>query len=430
MTQLDSTPFLPNSRLAPAQRLRRLIRRPAFVLASALVVAAPGCREDAESPTAPEAGPTLHITPAHVLSFHQVSGGWVHTCGVTTDNWAYCWGDRGFGQLGDGTSDIHPRLTPVAVLGGLHFRQVSAGGTHTCGVTTDNRAYCWGANSLGQLGDGTTTMRFAPVAVMGGLRFAQVDAGIFHTCGLSYPDRRAYCWGSNSAGQLGDGSVSNRAAPVAVLGGRQFHQVSAGESHTCGVTSTSKPFCWGRNQFGQLGDSTTTTRLIPVSVAGGRQFRQMDAGWTFTCAVTSGDRAFCWGQGRYGQLGNGKTGRRLWPGAVAGGLSFERVTAGWRHACGETTANRAYCWGLNNTGALGVGTSSGPELCNTVPCSSKPVGVLGGLYFRQLSAGQVHTCGKTPADVAYCWGANSSGTVGDGTTDNRLTPTPVAGPTE
>jgi alpha-tubulin suppressor-like RCC1 family protein len=387
------------------------------------VVAALGCREDAESPTAPELKPALTATAPSALAFRQVSAGG-SSCGVTTDNRAYCWGSNSVGQLGDGTTT--QRLTPVAVAGGLLFRQVAAGYGQTCGVATDNRAYCWGRNFDGELGDGTTTMRPAPVAVVGGLNFVQVDAGVRHTCGLSYPDRRAYCWGSNAYGQLGDGTTTNRLTPVAVMGGRQFRHVSAGEFHTCGVTSTYQTFCWGRNQHGELGDSTTTTRLIPVPVAGGRQFRQVDAGWSHTCAVSTADRVSCWGQGRYGQLGIGKTGRRLWPGAVAGGLTFQRVTAGWRHTCGETTLNRAYCWGLNNAGQLGNGTTSGPEDCNTLVCSTKPVAVLGGLYFGQVSAGVSGTCGKTPANVAFCWGVP----VGDGTFEIRTTPTPVAGPTE
>src|SRR5207247_1798389 len=132
----------------------------------AIVVAALGCRENAESPTAPEAGPTLDITPALVLSFRQVSAGGLHTCGVTTSNVAYCWGANGHGQLGDGTITLRSR--PVAVAGGHSFRQVSTGDRHTCGLTTDNRVYCWGFNIAGQLGDGTTTDRLRPTAVAGG----------------------------------------------------------------------------------------------------------------------------------------------------------------------------------------------------------------------------------------------------------------------
>jgi alpha-tubulin suppressor-like RCC1 family protein len=323
---------------------------------------------------------------------------------------------------------VTDRLTPVAVLGGLSFRQVSAGHGHTCGVTTTDRAFCWGWNGFGQLGDGTATQfRLTPVAVAGGLAFAQVDAGTYHTCGVTTAARHAYCWGYNLYGQLGDGTTAQRLTPVVVRGGRQFRQVSAAGFHTCGVTTTDRAFCWGWNRYGQLGDSTEVgSRLYPVPVAGGRRFRQVaaggiDAASEHTCGVTTGGRAFCWGNGTRGQLGNGKAYLSFWPRRVAGMLSFERVTAGGFHTCGETTDNRAYCWGDNGYGPLGDGTDTQ---------RLTPVAVVGGRYFTQLSAGGFHTCGRTPGDVAYCWGANTYGELGDGTTTNRLTPVPVAGSTE
>ncbi len=346
-----------------------------------------------------------------------MSGGGVHTCGVTTDNRAYCWGHNLFGQLGDGTTT--DRLTPVAVAGTLRFRQVSARAGVTCGVTTDYRVYCWGNNSSGQLGDGTQyTDRLTPVPVAGGRQFRQVDAGSYHTCGVSYPDSRAYCWGWNTSGQLGNGTVAvnlYRLTPVAVAGTLPFRQVSAGYHHTCGVTTDNRAFCWGSNISGQLGDSSTASqRLTPSRVAGTRRFRQVDAGRLHTCAVTTYDRAFCWGDGRTGQIGDGKTHLSFWPRAVAGGLSFERVSTGGYHTCGETTGNRAYCWGYNSSGELGDGTTTR---------RLTPVAVAGGLFFSQVSAGHGHTCGRTPAAVAYCWGGNP----GDGTNTDRLTPVPVAG---
>ena len=172
MTHISRIPPLPEPPPRRGGPVRRLIRRLAPVLAPALLVAALGCREDAESPTAPEPGPALKTTQAQTLPFRQVSAG---TCGVTPDHRAYCWGDNFLGQLGDGTTT--DRLTPVAVAGGLRFREVSTGFVHTCGVTPDDRAYCWGLNASGQLGDGTTTNRLTPVAVAGGLRFRQVTAG-------------------------------------------------------------------------------------------------------------------------------------------------------------------------------------------------------------------------------------------------------------
>jgi alpha-tubulin suppressor-like RCC1 family protein len=404
---------------------------------SALLLAALACRDETTAPTeAPTPVPETSVVAASALAFYQLSSGGSrtaygdHACGVTTDNRAYCWGNNYFGQLGSGTK-TGPELCetpygpvacstrPVLVNGAHSFRQVSAGGYHTCGVTTDYHAYCWGSNFTGQLGDGTTTTRLTPVPVVGDLRFRQVDAGFLFTCGVTYSDNRAYCWGANTSAQLGDRSTTTRLRPVAVTGARSFRQVSAGGWHACAVTTSDVAYCWGRNNEGQVGDSTTVkTRYQPVRVEGTRLFRQIDAGLQHTCGVTTDFRAFCWGDGRQGQIGNGNRYISYWPRAVAGGLSFRRVTAGFDHTCAETTTSRAYCWGWNSYGALGDGTTT---------LRPKPVAVTGGLWFAQVSAGNEYTCGKTPTNVAYCWGWNRDGFVGDGTTTNRLTPTKVAG---
>ncbi|HEV2085429.1 MAG TPA: hypothetical protein VGR09_10120 [Gemmatimonadales bacterium] len=395
------------------------------VLALSMVVGALGCREDPTAPAGQEPGAVL-ATATAALAFYQVSAGsYEHTCGVTMDNRAYCWGQNSEGQLGDGTTT--QRLRPVAVAGTLRFHQISAGFSSTCGVTTDYRAYCWGVNDLGELGDGTTTQRLRPVPVVGGHRFRQVETSFEHACGVSYPDNRVYCWGWNSEGQLGNGTHTGpqtgyygpySATPVPVVGTLAFRQVSAGYYHTCGVTTDYRAFCWGLNNRGQVGDSSTAWRRVrPTRVAGMRQFRQLDADRDYTCAVTTGYRAFCWGYGPAGQLGNGKPGPSRWPKAVAGGLSFERVTAGAFHACGETTLNRAYCWGSQP--GIGDGTDTSQPT---------PVAVFGGHSFSQVSAGGYHTCGRTPSAVAYCWGAGLQGQLGSGSATNSSTPVPVASP--
>jgi alpha-tubulin suppressor-like RCC1 family protein len=207
-----SSPTAPQP--APATPARRLDR---LTLGAALVLmATPGCREDAQSPSDPEPGPALTLVSSAALSFLQVSPGLFHTCGVTTDHPAFCWGQNADGQLGDGSS--RNEFDPIAVAGGLHFLQVSAGVTHSCGVTTDNRAYCWSRNLSGRLGNGTMPSSLRPVAVAGGYRFRLVSAGDLHTCGVALSDR-ALCWGSNMHGQAGDGiMVTERKAPVAVVG--------------------------------------------------------------------------------------------------------------------------------------------------------------------------------------------------------------------
>lgn len=395
--------------------------------ASVLLLAAVGCTGDSTSPadSTPVASPAAAAT-ATPLAFWQISGGSSHTCAVTTDFVPYCWGWNASGQLGVGTvtgPDACPNAQPcskkpVAVLGGHRFRQVSASTYHSCGVTPDFHAWCWGNGEKGDLGNGATQQATTPVVVAGGLLFRAVATGFDFTCGVSYPDNRAYCWGYNNLGQLGDGTLTNRLAPVPVLGGLRLAQITAGASHACAVTTDDRAFCWGSNQSGQLGDSTSVgKRTRPVAVVGGRHYQQIGAGAHHTCAVTTGDRAFCWGDGRSGQLGNGKTFLSFWPRAVSGGLSLRRISGGVSHTCAETTDSRAYCWGI----VLGDSNAWGTQALT-------PVAVAGGLHFAQLDAGGLYTCGKTPAGVGYCWGENLYGQLGNGTSgDPATTPVPVAG---
>ena len=390
------------------------------VLAAGVALATLGCGDDAASPAAPTPVESPAAAATAALSILQVSAGDEYlTCAVTTDNRAWCWGTNSAG-LGDGSS--FESTHPVAVAGGLRFRQVSSGLRHACGVTTENRAYCWGNNADGELGDGTRVSRPTPVPVAGGRLFRQVEAGSFHTCGLT-TENRAFCWGSGNQGQIGDGTANDRLVPRAVAGGRVWRLVSGGFLHTCAITTADQAFCWGRNEVGQLGDGSESNdrRLSPTPVAGGRLFRQLSAGFDHTCAVTRTARAYCWGGGGIGQIGDGKTiQQRREPRAVVGGLTFDRVTAGVFHTCGETTTNLAYCWGSNTYGGLGTGTAGAPVLT--------PAAVAGGLHFSQLSGGGFYTCGVTPGSVAYCWGRNLGSALGDGTRTDRHAPTRVSAP--
>ena len=404
--------------------MKNIGRTLAPTLAGGLLVIALGCREDAESPTDPESAasaPSLSTTSIP-RSFRMVSAGSLRSCGVTTGNRAYCWGQNGDGILGDGTT-TNPRMRPALVAGGLLFRQVSVGGNHICGVTTDDRAYCWGYNFSGQLGDGTITMRTMPVPVLGGHLFSSVRAGGSHTCGVTL-SKKAFCWGRNSEGQLGDSSgLNRRQRPVPVAGGLTFRQVVAGNGHTCAVTTGDKAYCWGYGAQGQIGDGKIVERHWPKAVAGGLSFRQVAAGGVHSCGVTRDDRAYCWGDNFDGRIGDGTTTTRLKPVAVADGLRFSVVSPGGVHTCGVTLADRAYCWGNNTVGQLGDGTTTH---------RSAPVAVAGGHQIDLVSAGvgsdHSHTCGLTTGDKAYCWGYNGNGQLGDGTTIDRLTPVAVIGP--
>jgi alpha-tubulin suppressor-like RCC1 family protein len=404
-------------------RVVQLTRR----LAPALIVAALGCREDAQSPTAlgPEPA-SLDIGTAQALAFARVSTGGSHSCGVTTDNRAFCWGANLHGQLGNGTSDgvDHPR--PIAVAGGLRFLLVDAGATHTCGVSTDNRAYCWGDNSRGSLGLGSDTgpeicpdveipCSTLPVGVAGGRLFRQVSASTWYTCGVNLADR-VFCWGT------GDGLANYPFLPQRVGDGLRFRQVSAKVHHICGVTTDSRAYCWGDNTAGQLGDGTEVSKPQPVPVVGGLLFRQVSVGGDLTCGVTTNDRTFCWGTNRRGQLGIGTADPEPHPRPVrvAGGIEFRRVEASGQNTCGLTAENLVYCWGDNRVGQFGDGTTTKALL---------PVPAAGERRFRQLGMSGASACGVNPFDRAFCWGLNGSGQLGDGTTTQRLSPVRVVGPT-
>jgi alpha-tubulin suppressor-like RCC1 family protein len=177
-----------------------------------------------------------------------------------------CWGYNDNGQLGNGAASSFIAVNPVAVAGTRQYLQVSAGGDHTCAVTTTDKAYCWGSGRNGEIGDGKTYSRFTPRAVAGGLSFDRVSAGSAHTCGET-TGNRAYCWGLNENGQIGDGTYySPRLTPTAVSGGLIFKQVDAGAWHTCGVASGSAAWCWGDDSESQLGNAEYWSSPSPIPV--------------------------------------------------------------------------------------------------------------------------------------------------------------------
>jgi alpha-tubulin suppressor-like RCC1 family protein len=389
-----------------------------------------GCGTDTDAPTGP-ATPPSPATATATLVFRQISAGDRHTCGVTTDNRAYCWGLDSTGQLGDGGTANRGR--PTLVAGGLRFIEVYAGGNHTCGISTTNRAYCWGANNSGQVGDGTTTERHQPVAVANG-SFVQIRAGYRHTCAVN-ASNVAFCWGDNTWGQLGDNSKTRRLKAVRVAGTVHFLRLTAGAIHSCGIGTDNHGYCWGKNGFGELGDGTVATRLKPTAVAGGRSWRQIWAGSSFlvkqtrsfTCGVTTDKHAFCWGDNATGQLGVGNPFGSPVPEAVSGGRTFAAITAGLGHACAITTSDlwntsaHAYCWGNDANNQLGNGAGGGTLY--------DPSAVAGGLPLTWVAAGAMHTCALTGAGQAYCWGGDGWGQLGNGEGEQQNTsPMPVVGP--
>ena len=252
-------------------------------------------------------------------AFTTVSAGAAHTCAVATAGDVYCWGSGAGGRLGNGGAGTIS-LTPVKVAGGLSFAAVSAGVDHSCGITTAADAYCWGSNALGKLGDGSVVQASTPRLVAGGLKFTAISVGEQHSCGIA--GGSVYCWGDHSRGQLGTGSPqSARNTPTAVASAVTFVAISAGGFHTCAIASDAKAYCWGDNSNGELGDGNIpfpTYRNVPSAVAGGLTFKSIAVGGGqiggdfyyyysspggHSCGVTTGGVTYCWGSNLLGELG-------------------------------------------------------------------------------------------------------------------------------
>lgn len=376
---------------------------------------------------APSASTTLALTvtpPGVPPAFKSVVAGGALSCALTTTGVAYCWGNNRSGQVGNGALS-GPVVTPTAVTGGLTFESLTlpGAGVYACGLRGDGSAYCWGGNPSGQLGDGSfDTERPTPTAVGGGLKFVSLSAGGVHTCGLT-ADSVAHCWGDNTSGTFGDGTVTASTTPVVAAPGLRLESVVAGGLYGCGLTSAGAAYCWGNGMVGQLGSGGNTNTLTPVAVSGGITFSSMTVGILDACGLTATGEAYCWGYNLYGDVGDGTTTQRSVPTPVAGGLHFTALRVGFEHTCGLVAGGTAYCWGYNETGAIGDGTSSH---------RSTPTPVAGGLKFHSVSIGDFHGCGITKivggTNDIYCWGDNRAGQLGDGTTTPSTTPRQVLWP--
>ncbi|HYR31222.1 MAG TPA: Ig-like domain-containing protein [Gemmatimonadales bacterium] len=356
---------------------------------------------------------TAAITVAPVQLVAPTAGGH-HTCARTNGGAIYCWGRDLYGQLGSGFVSVAPEAAPIPVASTSRYSAVGAGENHTCAVDQSGAAFCWGNNAASQLGSsGGPSANPVPSAVTGGHAFRTLVAGDRHSCGLG-TDSVTYCWGANDAGQLGDSSPgSGGPNPVRVAAPHPFVLLAAGGVHSCAV-SAALAYCWGGNASGELGDGTDSTRRSPVVVRDVVEWLDVTAGTNHTCGRVIDYSARCWGKNDHGQLGTGQAdslARR--PVVVSGGRSWIMLAAGGAHTCGIASDTLAYCWGANGSGQLGD---------SSFLDRPAPVPVHGGIHFSWITAGDAHTCAFSTTAAVYCWGDNGDGQLGDHTTTARPAP--------
>lgn len=365
----------------------------------------------------------------------SVAAGREHGCSLANGT-VYCWGQNTYGELGTtavatGTQSQTPVRTDnvIGTTSGYAATKLSAGKNHNCAIV-NGRIFCWGANSTGQIGTNDTGDKPVPITPSGfvGHKGAtDVSAGLNHSCGIV--NGTAYCWGDNTYGQLGRGTASavpaTSAQPVN-LPGQYFTAISAGTDHTCGI-SNSTVYCWGRNNTYQIGDNTTTQRNNPtaLNIGSGSAATSISVGNGFSCAVVDG-KAWCWGTNASGQIGRssaptiGGTQNTPVQVNVPATSVFTDIEAGDNFVCGIINGY-ANCWGDNTSGQLGRGTTGYTATQYQVVRVNAPVN---GKNTTSLSVGDTHAC-SVSNHLAYCWGNNTNGKLGNNSTTASNIPVPV-----
>jgi hypothetical protein len=343
---------------------------------------------------------------------HRIAAGANFTCVLDATGAAWCWGGNADGQLGDGGTTN--RLTAVAVTGGHTFRAISAGGTSVCGLKDAGEVFFWG-RLLGTSSTSSTPVRsFA-------LLLQSLDVSDRHACGLS-TEGVASCWGVNDYRQLGRVDPTPQPEPVAVVTEHRFASLSVSARTSCGITSVGESYCWGVYQHTDLSAYfTESPRRIP---ADGR-FSSVVPGYDHACGIQTDGSTSCWNKNTLGQLGTGTRNDALTPATIAGGVQMRALalmrgytTIGF-FTCGIATDDAPYCWGASNSGQ--IGSRDATERCSTLggvvlTCSTSPKRVAGGLAASAIVAGDLHACVITRDKKIYCWGGNSNGQLGNGST--------------
>jgi alpha-tubulin suppressor-like RCC1 family protein len=344
-----------------------------------------------------------------------VSAGASFTCALDGSKQISCWGTNGTGQLGDGTTT--GRTSPTPLSGGIaDWTAVDVGNNHACALRQDGSLYCWGTNTRGQIGDGTTTNATAPTLVDAG-PWLSVSAGSEFTCAVK-GDHTVWCWGLDSSRQLGDGKTTNSPLPVQDKTlATDWATVSAGNAYACGVKLDGTRWCWGTNALGQGGDTTATALQQPTKADLLTTWAGVEAGDFAACARKTDGTLWCWGDGSLGQTAQpGAEAPLLTPTQVGTDADWTALTGGLRFACGLRSQGRLFCWGSATRAALGVGYTSD---------RSDPTPVGTATDWAEVRVQLDDGCALRSNGDLHCWGRNVSGELGDGTTTTRPTPVPI-----
>ena len=387
----------------------------------------------------------------NTTAWSQISNGQFHTCAIrSSDSQIFCWGNNSNSQIGNNTNTRTRTQIWLPTSGGWYNTQwssVASGTTLSCAIrSSDSRIFCWGEGYSGALGSGSQTGQNIPTALTSTgswdvTAWSQISALNTHVCAIQTSDSTIYCWGNNAGGKLGDGTTAAKTVPTALGGGfsaTAWSSVSAGQNGTCAIRSSdSRIFCWGVNTYGQLGDGTLVNKNVPTALSstGGwdvTAWSAVSTGGSHTCAIRSSDsQIFCWGNGGVGRLGTGSSTDSSTPVALGGGFSgtaWSALFVGFGQTCAiRSSDSYLFCWGYNGNGELGDGTTTN----RTSPTALSSTGGWNTTSWSAVSIGvRANTCAIRSTDQRiFCWGYNYNGAVGDNSTTTRTSPTELFGNT-
>ncbi len=381
-----------------------------------------------------------------------IANGSSHSCALLADKTVSCWGANGVGQLGNGTTEN--ASIPQAVTGLSNVIAIAAsatvvlmspsagleGGRHSCALLNDGTVWCWGENSWHQLGPKAPSSQIcdepcSPIPVAVELNnVVAIATGGAHSC-ARLKDGTVWCWGSNDMGQLGNGTFSFSSPPVKVNELENVTAIAAGGAHSCAILADGTVWCWGGNSTGQLGPSATSDgctflgdmvpcSVNPVPIQSLSNVSAIAAGNDYTCARLSDGTVECWGANSFGQLGRdtslGTTPASI-PAPVTGLSKVAAIATGARHSCAALTDTTVKCWGANDGGQLGNTTPTPRFTPVPVPGLSNVTAVAAGGEIPHAG----HSCALLTDKTVWCWGANQSLQLGDGSITKSTTPVPV-----
>ena len=396
-------------------------------------------------------------------------------CGITTGGVLKCWGYNGYGGVGDGTTTNRP--TPVIIDGGVSYSKVSNGYHGACGITVAGVLKCWGYNNYKQVGDGTTTNQLSPIVIDGGTNYSQVSRGIYSTCAITTAGVLK-CWGYNAYGTVGDNTTTDVISPQVIDSGTTYASLTNSLSYTmCATTTGNVLKCWGLGTNGQIGNGAASTRLIPTIVDSGVQYSSVANSTLTTCGITTGGVLKCWGGDRAYNIGLSVNTNYTSPQVIHTGETFTQVILNDMRVCALNSLNAMKCagqrgmglmadgqisqyhslkaisgldiftslsmngqygsagiksdstlwtWGFGRTNSDGFGDASSQDLASSaIQVTAKNAAATVISTFLKVSKGYKHTCAIGTDQKLYCWGINTNGNIGDGTTTTRLFPVAV-----